>query len=77
MSEITRRRAFSLLGLAALAIPTTVLTLEAEAQTAGTVRRQQRRAARREQREARRDRRQDRREERRGLPPSPPGANPM
>ena len=66
MSEaISRRRAFSLLGLAGLAIPTTVLTLEADAQTIGMERRQDRRQARRDRREDRRDRRQTRREDRR------------
>ena len=67
MSEaISRRRAFSLLGLAALAVPTTALTLsEAEAQTAGMERRQDRRQGRQDRRADRRDNRQQRREDRR------------
>ena len=65
---ISRRRAVSLLGLAAaraaslaglgvlgISVPTTLLTVsDAEAQTAGMVRRQERRGARRERRETRR-----------------------
>ena len=65
---ISRRRAVSLLGLAAaraaslaglgalgISVPTTLLTVsDAEAQTAGMVRRQARREARRERRETRR-----------------------
>jgi hypothetical protein len=55
---ISRRRMFSLLGLAAAmscAVPTTVLTVsEAEAQTAGTQRRQERRTGRTERRQERR-----------------------
>jgi hypothetical protein len=61
---MSRRRAVSLLGLAAaraaslaglgalgIAVPTTLLTVsDAEAQTAGMVRRQERRGARRERR---------------------------
>ena len=63
MNEIvSRRQTFSLLGLAtaalALAVPTTVLTVipeeEAEAQTAGMVRRQVRRTARVQRRAIRR-----------------------
>ena len=66
---ISRRRAFSLLGLAAalgFALPTTVLTVsDAEAQTAGSERRQERRTGRKERREERRTGRKERREERR------------
>ena len=66
---ISRRRVFSLLGLTAalgFAVPTTVLTVsDAEAQTAGTERRQERRTSRREQRKERRTGRTERREERR------------
>ena len=65
---MSRRRAVSLLGLAAakaaslaglgalgISVPTTLLTVsDAEAQTAGMVRRQERRGARRERRETRR-----------------------
>jgi hypothetical protein len=62
-SEMTRRGAFSLLGLAAalgVAVPTTVLTVsDAEAETAGMENRQGRRHGRQENR-------QGRREERRG-----------
>jgi len=66
---ISRRRAFSLLGLAAalgFAAPTTVLTAsDAEAQTPGMERREERREGRHERREERREGRQERREERR------------
>jgi len=55
---ISRRKALSLMGLAAafgLAAAPTVLTVsDAEAETAGMTRRQQRRAARHERRQARR-----------------------
>jgi hypothetical protein len=68
---ISRRGAFSLLGLGAalgLAVPTTVLTMsEAEAQTVGMERREERRAGRQERRQDRRTARQDRREDRRNL----------
>ena len=72
MSEkmLSRRGAFTLLGLAALgfAVPTTVLTMsEAEAQTVGMERREGRRAGRQERREDRRTGRQVRREDRRNL----------
>jgi hypothetical protein len=78
MNEIvSRRQTFSLLGLAtaalALAVPTTVLTVipeeEAEAQTAGMVRRQGRRANRQERRQVRRTARAQRRAIRRGVVP--------
>ena len=66
---ISRRRAFSLVGLAAalgVAVPTTVLMIsDAEAQTAGMERRQERRAGRHERRQERRTGRHERREERR------------
>lgn len=67
---ISRRRAFSLFGavaaLSALA-PTMMLSAsEAEAQTAGMERRQERRAGRHERRETRRTGRYERREIRRG-----------
>ena len=66
---ISRRRALSLLGIAAalgLAVPPAVLTVsDAEAQTAGMQRRAARRAARRKRREERRMGRQKRREKRR------------
>ena len=77
---ISRRRAVSLLGLAAaraaslaglgvlgISVPTTLLTVsDAEAQTAGMVRRQERRETRRE---ARRAGRETRRAVRRGTAP--------
>ena len=66
---ISRRRAFWLLGVGAafgLAMPAAVLTAsEAEAQTPGIERRQERRENRRERREDRRTNRQERREDRR------------
>jgi hypothetical protein len=66
---ISRRKAFSLLGLAAalgFAVPTTVLTVsDADAQTVGMERRQERRTGRHERREERRTGRHERREERR------------
>ena len=68
---ISRRGAFSLLGLGAalgFAVPTTMLTMsEAEAQTVGMERREERRAGRQERRETRRTDRQVRREDRRNL----------
>ena len=69
---VSRRQTFSLLGLAtaalALAVPTTVLVVseEAEAQTAGMQRRQERRGARTERRQTRRTGRTERRAVRRG-----------
>ena len=69
--KISRRGAFSLLGLGAalgFAVPTTVLTMsEAEAQTVGMERREERRAGRQERRVERRTNRQVRREDRRNL----------
>jgi hypothetical protein len=66
---ISRRKALSLVGLAAafgLAAAPTVLTVsDAESQTAGMERRQERRAGRHERREERRAGRHERREERR------------
>ena len=68
---ISRRGAFSLLGLGAalgFAVPTTMLTMsEAEAQTVGMERRENRRAGRQERRVERRTNRQVRREDRRNL----------
>ena len=68
---ISRRGAFSLLGLGAVlgvAMPTRVLmTSEAEAQTVGMERRENRRAGRQERRVERRTNRQVRREDRRNL----------
>jgi hypothetical protein len=74
---VSRRKTFSLLGLAAaalaLAVPTTVLTVvpeEAEAQTAGMQRRQARRGNRQERRQVRRTARVQRRAIRRGVVPA-------
>jgi hypothetical protein len=72
---VSRRGTFSLLGLAtaalALAVPTAVLIPEeAEAQTAGMVRRQARRANRQERRQVRRTARVQRRAIRRGVVPA-------
>jgi hypothetical protein len=62
---LSRRRAISLIGVAATAVLTT--SEEAEAQTAGMVRRQERRGARRERRETRREARRAGRETRRAV----------
>ena len=72
---ISRRKAFSLLGLAvalSAAVPATVLTVaeEAVAQTAGMVRRQARRINRSERRQTRRTARTERRAVRRGVAPA-------
>ena len=75
---VSRRQTFSFLGLAtaalALTVPTAVLTVipeeEAEAQTAGMVRRQARRANRQERRQVRRTARVQRRAIRRGVVPA-------
>jgi hypothetical protein len=68
---VSRRGAFSFLGIAAvlgLAVPATVLAVsDTEAQTVGMERRENRRAGRQERREDRRTARQDRREDRRNL----------
>jgi hypothetical protein len=68
---ISRRGAFSLLGLGAalgFVVPATMLTMsEADAQTAGMERREGRRANRQDRREDRRTNRQVRREDRRNL----------
>lgn len=66
---ISRRRAFSLLGLAALGLtvlPSVLTGSDAEAQTAGIIRRQERREGRRVRREERRTARRARRAARRG-----------
>jgi len=67
---ISRRTAFSLLGITAalgLAVPATVLTVsDAEAQTSGMERRGELRAGRHERRETRRTGRHERRDTRRG-----------
>jgi hypothetical protein len=66
---ISRRKALSLMGLAAAfglaAAPTVLAVSDAEAQTVGMERRQERRAGRHERREARRTGRHERREVRR------------
>ena len=73
---ISRRKTFSLLGLAAvfsLAVPAAVLSLsdDAEAQTTTTgTRGQQRRAGRTERRQTRRTARTERRAVRRGVAPA-------
>ena len=68
--QLSRRRAFSLLGGAAGLSPAVPIALsalsDADAQTAGMERRQDRREGRHERREDRREGRQDRRETRRG-----------
>jgi hypothetical protein len=65
---ISRRKAFSLMAAAlGVAVPVSMLAVaEAEAQTAGMERRQERRTGRHERREARRTGRHERRETRRG-----------
>ena len=71
--EISRRTALSLMGVAALglALPATLLTAsDAEAQTVGMERRQDRREGRRDRRDDRRTGRQDRRDVRRGNTPA-------
>jgi hypothetical protein len=74
---ISRRKALSLMGLAAafgLAAAPTVLTVsDAEAQTVGMERRQERRAGRHERREVRRAGRHERREVRRTGTNTSPG----
>jgi hypothetical protein len=65
---ISRRRMFSLLGAAAavgVAAPTFLAVSDAEAQTTGMQRRQDRRTGRHERRDDRRTGRTDRRQERR------------
>ena len=66
---ISRRKALSLMGLAAAfglaAVPTVLAVSDVEAQTVGMERRQERRAGRHERREARRTGRHERRELRR------------
>ena len=64
---ISRRRALALFGLAtaALAAASVVAAPEAEAQTVGMTRRQERRAGRHDRRQARRTGRTERRQERR------------
>jgi hypothetical protein len=66
---ISRRKALSSLGLATafgfIALPA-MMASDAEAQTAGMERRQDRREGRRDRREDRRDARHERRDERRG-----------
>jgi hypothetical protein len=66
---ISRRKALSLMGLAAVfglaAAPTVLTVSDAEAQTVGMERRQERRAGRHERREVRRAARTERREVRR------------
>jgi hypothetical protein len=65
---ISRRKVFSLLGFATMlgfVVPTTVLTVSnADAETAGTERREERRTGRQERRKERQTGRQERRGER-------------
>jgi Ni/Co efflux regulator RcnB len=74
---ISRRKALSLMGLAAAfglaAAPTVLAVSDAEAQTVGMERRQERRAGRHERREARRAARHERREVRRTGTTTGPG----
>lgn len=67
---LSRRKAFSLVGVTAafgLALPLTLSAIaDADAQTAGMERRQDRREGRHDRREDRREGRQDRRDARRG-----------
>ena len=76
-SQISRRGVFSLLGLGVvlgLAAPTAMLVAsDAEAQTAGMERRQDRRTGRHERRQDRRAGRHERRDERRGGSPTTDG----
>ena len=78
-SEISRRGVFSLLGLGAvlgLAAPTAMLvTSDAQAQTVGMERRQERRTGRHERRTDRRTDRHDRRTARRGGTPTTDGTS--
>lgn len=74
---ISRRKALSLMGLAAVfglaAAPTVLTVSDAEAQTVGMERRQERRAGRHERREVRRAGRHERREVRRTGTNTAPG----
>ena len=74
---ISRRKALSLLGLTAAvgfaAVPTVLTVSDAEAQTVGMNRRQERRAARHERRQERRTARTERRQERRTGTNTAPG----
>lgn len=69
LNLVSRRTAFSLLGLTAafsLAVPVSICALsDAEAQTVGMERRQDRRQGRQDRRQDRRDTRHDRRTDRR------------
>jgi len=73
--KITRRKAFSLFGLSAavgLAMPVTLSAIsDADAQTSGMERRQDRREGRHDRRDDRREGRQDRRDARRGKESKP------
>ena len=74
---ISRRKALSLMGLAAAfglaAAPTVLAVSDAEAQTVGMERRQERSTARHERRQERRTARHERREERRTGTNTAPG----
>jgi len=76
---LSRRHALSFFGLAAALVPAALSVTEAEAQTPGMERREERRENRQERREDRRENRgdrredrQERRENRRGLNDDPP-----
>jgi len=76
---LSRPHALSFFGLAAALVPAALSVSEAEAQTPGMERRedrrddrQERREERRENREDRREDRQERRQDRRGLNDDPP-----
>ena len=73
-SDMISRRGVSSFGAAlGLAVPTAVLTVStAEAETAGTERRQERRTGRTERRQERRTGRTERRQERRGTDATTP-----
>ena len=78
--ELSRRKAFSLLGLTAalsLAVPATMLAVpDAQGQTAGMERRDDRRQGRQDRRHTRQEGRHERRDTRRGggKPPETTGA---
>jgi hypothetical protein len=73
--KTSRRSVLAYLGLGtfSLAAVTTALVSDAEAQTAGMERREDRRAGRQDRREDRRAGRQERRDERRGVAPAATG----
>jgi len=64
---ISRRKVLSTFAIGLTAVPAVLMASDAEAQTAGMERRQDRREGRRDRREDRRDARQARRDQRRGV----------